>query len=109
MGMKCRYIECTFNEGGRGYTYKTYDRSIKVGDKVLVKVKDELKIVDVIKVDIRFDESKCKFEIKAVMAKVNLSWYEMAQAIDDPSLFTDDDRPYPGEEQDPLEDEGELP
>ena len=109
MSHKCRYIECAFNEGGRGYTYKTYDSSIKAGDKVLVKVKDELKIIDVVKTDIRFNEQDCKFQIKAGMAKVDLSFYEYAEAVENPSSLADDNLPYPGEEQDPLEDEGELP
>lgn len=107
MSHKRRYIECAFNEGGRGYTYKTYDPSIKAGDKVLVKVKDELKIIDVVKTDIRFNEKDCKFQIKAVMAKVDLSFYEYAEAVENPSILADDNLPYPGEE-DPLEDEGEL-
>lgn len=107
MNHKCRYIECAFNEGGRGYTYKTYDPSIKAGDKVLVKVKDELKIIDVVKANIRFNEKGCKFQIKAVMAKVDLSYYKMAEAIDNPSALSESTFPYPGEE-DPLEDEGEL-
>ena len=76
-----RYVAVSFG-GPRTYTYKTWDPEIVKGDKVLVKVGVDYRVVDVVDVDIDFDEKAQRFETKIIVARVDLGWYEEGRRLD---------------------------
>lgn len=76
-----RAIGVAFNSVGKFYTYKTLDKSIKVGDTVLVKAKGELKPVEVKTIDIQdtlnFEDTSIQYTW--IVGKVDLVGYEDIQ------------------------------
>jgi len=74
--VKVRFYSEHPNHGNKEYTYKT-NLPLAIGDFVVVQVKEEFKVVKVVKLDsVPAIETNCDYPLKWIITKVDISGYD---------------------------------